>query len=269
MSETAYSHLSYHQTVLYFQKFGSGNKVLLAFHGYGQNSKAFEKIAETIGTKYTLYSFDLFFHGKSTWPFGSKPLRKTFWTEIIQNFLSSNGVSKFSLAGYSMGGKFVLATLEAFAPKIEEVFLIAPDGIKTNPWYSLATYPVFLRGVFKVMIRFPKPLFTLMDAMLYLRVLERGLIKFARRKMNTEIKRRRVYYSWVVFRHLTFDMEKIAGLINLHDIRVNMVLGKFDKIITGENMQVLVEKLNDCKLIMLETGHNLLMDEFAMHLQKN
>ena len=269
MSETAYSHLTYHQTVLYFQKFGSGNKVLLAFHGYGQNCNAYEKIAESIGKEYTLYSFDLFFHGKSTWPLGSRPLQKTFWVEIIQNFLSNNGVGRFSLAGYSMGGKFALAILEALAPKIEEVFLIAPDGIKTNPWYSLATYPVFLRGIFKVMIRFPQPLFGLMDAMLHLRVLEKGLIKFARRKMNTEIKRRRVYYSWVVFRHLKFDMEKIAGLINLHSIRVNMVLGKFDKIITIENMEVLVEKLIDCKLIMLETGHNLLMDEFAMHLQKN
>ena len=269
MSGKTYSHLTYHQTVLYFQKFGTGNKVLLAFHGYGQNSDAFEKIGQSIGTKYTLYSFDLFFHGKSIWPFGSKPLQKTSWIEIVKNFLTHQGIERFSLAGYSMGGKFLLAILEGMAPRIEEVCFIAPDGIKTNPWYSLATYPLFLRGVFKIMVHYPKPLFGLMDLLLHLKILEKGLIKFARNKMNSEAKRRRVYNSWVVFRHLSFDMETIAMLINDHGIPLKMVLGKFDKIITLENMQILLEKLKDYKLIVLETGHNQLLDEFALHLQKN
>ena len=242
---------------------------MLAFHGYGQNSHAFEKIGESIERQYTLYSFDLFFHGKSIWPFGSKPLEKKLWLEIVQNFLDSEGIDKFSIAGYSMGGKFLLAILETLAPKIEAIFFIAPDGIKTNPWYSLATYPIFLRGIFKVMVRFPKPLFGLMHLMLRLKIVEKGLIKFARLKMNSEVKRRRVYYSWVVFRYLSFDMEIISGLINSHQIPVKMILGKFDKIITLENMLTLLEKLKDYELIMLETGHNQLLDEFAMYLQKN
>ena len=87
--------------------------------------------------------------------------------------------------------------------------------------------------------------------------------------MNSEAKRRRVYNSWVVFRHLSFDMETIAMLINDHGIPLKMVLGKFDKIITLENMQILLEKLKDYKLIVLEAGHNQLLDEFALHLQKN
>ena len=269
MSRKAYSHSIYHQTVLYFQKFGTGDKVLLAFHGYGQNSSAFEKIGASVRTKYTIYSFNLFFHGKSVWPYGTKPLSKTYWVEVIENFLREEAIKTFSVAGYSMGGKFLLAILEAMAPKIEQIFFIAPDGIRTNPWYNLATYPIIFRRLFKVMVRYPQPLFGLMKLLLNLRVLEKGLIKFARNKMDSEIKRKRVYNSWVVFRHLSFNMENIADLINHHDIPVKMILGRYDKIITLDNMQDLLEKLNDYELIMLETGHNLLLDEFASYLQKN
>ena len=269
MSTQVYSHLTYHQTVLYFQKFGTGNKVLLAFHGYGQNGAAFEEIGETLQAQYTVYSFDLFFHGKSIWPFGGKALEKKFWIEIVQDFLVSQSINRFSLAGYSMGGKFLLAILEALAPKIEMIFFVAPDGIRTSTWYSLATYPLFVRGIFKAMIRFPQPLFILMNLMLRLKIVEKGLLKFARLEMNSETKRRRVYYSWVVFRHLRFDLEAIADLINHYRIPTHMVLGKYDKIVTLENMEILLEKLKDYRLIMLDAGHNTLLEEFAMYLRNN
>ena len=62
---------------------------MLAFHGYGENSGVFKKIGEVLTEQYTIYSFDLFFHGKSKWPFGSKALEKKFWLEIIENFSGS------------------------------------------------------------------------------------------------------------------------------------------------------------------------------------
>ena len=158
-------------------------------------------------------------------------------------FLDRENIDKFSIAGYSLGSKFLLAILEGKASKIEKIFLIAPDGITTNTWYNLATYPVFLRGIFKLMVRFPKPLFSFMKLMLKLKIVERGVIKFARSEMNSLKKRKRVYYSWVVFRHLSFDMEIVARLINDHQISTTMILGKYDKIMTVENMQKLLKKI--------------------------
>ena len=269
MSGKVYSHLTYHQTVLYFQKFGTGDKVLLAFHGYGQNSNAFEKIGASLGAKYTIYSFDLFFHGKSVWPFGEKALEKKLWLEIIESFLTIESINKFSVASFSMGNKFLLTILEAMAPKIEEIIFIAPDGIKTNTLYNLATYPLFLRGTFKLMIYFPHPLFAIMKVLRLLNVMEKGLIKFARTEMNSKAKRKRVYHSWVVFRRLHFDMEIIADLINDHQIPTKMVLGKYDKIMILENMEMLLKKLEDYELITLESGHKSLLEEFASYLRKS
>ena len=45
------------------RKFGKGDDVLLAFHGYGQDSSWFEHLEELLGDKYTILAFDLAFHG--------------------------------------------------------------------------------------------------------------------------------------------------------------------------------------------------------------
>ncbi|MDN5211478.1 alpha/beta hydrolase [Fulvivirgaceae bacterium BMA12] len=267
MSGQHYSYITYHQTELYFQKFGTGKKVLLAFHGYGENSDTFKKIGEVLGEQYTIYSFDLFFHGKSKWPFGSKVLKKEFWLALIRHFLDSENIDRFSMAGYSMGSKFLLTILEAHATRIDDIFFIAPDGIATNTWYRLATYPMFLRRVFKLTVRFPKPLFAFMQLMLKLKIVDKGVIKFAKSEMNSPVKRKRVYDSWIVFRHLSFDMAVIAGLINRHQIPIKMILGKYDKIMTPEGMQALLNKVTDHELIVLETSHNRLPDAFAKYLQ--
>ena len=64
-------------------------------------------------------------------------------------------------------------------------------------------------------------------------------------------------------------MKIIADLINQHQIPTKMVLGKYDKIIVLENMKMLLEKLEDYELVMLETGHKSLLEEFGSYLQKS
>src|SRR5690349_5025567 len=108
---------------------------MLAFHGFGQGKEAFSTFGEALSSDYTLYSFDLFFHGKSEWNYEEEPLEKEFWSEIIQRFLKEQDIRSFSVVGYSMGGKFALATVEAFPTHVKEVYLLAPVGIWISPWY--------------------------------------------------------------------------------------------------------------------------------------
>ena len=60
--------------------------------------------------------------------------------------------------------------------------------------------------------------------------------------MNTPEKRKRVYYSWVVFRRLEVDLKIIAGLINHYSIPVTLIIGKYDKVIKPENMKRLLKR---------------------------
>jgi len=257
---------NYHQfqhqgAVLGYLQAGNGPEHLLIFHGFGQDHTAFNALASELDKKFTLYSFDLFFHGQSHWPNGETPLSKGYWKEILGRFLKEKAIENFSLMGFSLGGKFALASIEAFPRKISSVYLLAPDGIKTNIWYSLATYPIALRWLFKSMILKPGRFQSIVRGARKLNLADRGVSKFAESQMDTEEKRQRVYYSWVVFRQLKFDLDSIASLINSNKIDLYVFVGRFDKIITAKNIELLLHRVPDHHFQILETGHNGLIEK--------
>jgi pimeloyl-ACP methyl ester carboxylesterase len=255
------SFIHYHKNLLHYVKAGNGKEPLLVFHGFGQDHTLYVPLLKSLSKKYTLYIVDLFFHGKSEWNEGEKPLQKSEWTNILQVLFQEQHISFFSILAYSLGGKFALATIEAYPQQVREVYLLAPDGIKTSFWYSLATYPKGLRKFFKSMILRHDRFLMIANRLNKLDLVDKGLIRFADYQMNSEAKRKRVYYSWVVFRHLKFDLKKIAGLINKNNIRLTMVVGKYDKVIRPENMNRLLKHVRDYRLEIVESGHTGLIHE--------
>jgi pimeloyl-ACP methyl ester carboxylesterase len=246
---------------LFYSRIGNGNKNLLLFHGFGQDHSVFVSLANALSEQYTCYLFDIYFHGKSQWHADERPLEKDDWKNIIGGVLQMNNIHEFSLFGYSMGAKFAFATLESFPQQVRQLILVAPDAIKTSTWYSLATYPTMLRTFFKSMIHHHSRFLGIARMLSKLRLMDRGLIKFAELQMNTEEKRKRVYYSWVVFRHLTFDLISIAKLINDHFIALTVVVGKYDKVIRPENMNKLLRHIPRHRFVVLEVGHNNLIGD--------
>jgi len=253
----------YQGTKLHFTKSGNGEKTLLAFHGFGQDNQAFKQLESKLQNHFTLFTFDIFFHGKSEWNKVEAPLEKLFWKNLLTEFLKHHKINRFNLLGFSMGGKFVLASLEAFPTKVDQVFLLAPDGIKTNIWYSLATYPLILRKFFKSMVMKPERFQSITATANKLGFIDKGVLRFAESQMNTEAKRQQVYLSWVVFRHLKFKTDAIAHHINSNNIRLTMVVGKHDKIITVKNMARLLKKVPNHILEILDTGHTSLISKWA------
>lgn len=255
------SFIHYKKNLLHYVKAGNGKHALLVFHGFGQDHTLYLSLLKSLSKKYTLYIIDLFFHGKSQWNEGEQHLKKSAWNNILNVLFQEQHISTFSILAYSLGGKFALATLEAYPQQIKNVFLIAPDGIKTSFWYSLATYPGIFRNFFKSMILHPERFSLIARKLNQISLVDKGLIRFADFQMNTEAKRKRVYYSWVVFRHLKFDLKKIAYLINHHNIQLTMVVGKYDKVIRAENMNRLLKHVHHYRLEIIECGHTELVSE--------
>lgn len=256
-----YHHFQYQGAVLGYSQTGNGPEPMLVFHGFGQDHNAFNNLIEELGDKFTFYSFDLFFHGKSQWPHNETPLSKVYWKELLGHFLHEKAIRNFSLLGFSLGGKFVLASIEAFPSRVSSVYLLAPDGIKTNFWYSLATYPVVLRRLFKSMILKPGRFLYIVKWAKKFNLVDRGVIKFAESQMGIEEQRKRVYYSWVVFRQFKFDSNSIAALINSNKIELYIFIGRFDKIITANNMDLLLKCVPNHHFQILDTGHHGLIDK--------
>jgi pimeloyl-ACP methyl ester carboxylesterase len=259
---------TYQQASLCYNRLGTGDQTLLVFHGFGQNKSYFRHLSAALSTQYTVYTFDLFFHGQSAWPWQEKPLSKTFWTAWMAAFLKQEQIEKFSLLGFSMGGKFVLATLESFPERILKLILIAPDGVKTSFWYSLATYPGWTSHYFRTLVTSPDAFSRLVGMCYKLRIVDKGIIRFAASQMDTPEKRHRVYNTWMLCRQLRFNMKHIAQLINRYQIPVYIFLGTYDRIITRKNMLRLLKRLHTYELMMLQTGHNQLIDEVTKYFSE-
>lgn len=255
----------YQQARLHYSKTGDGQQVVLLFHGFGQDKNIFNQLADTHFRHYTLYAFDLFFHGKSTWGYDEQPLEKSFWLSCVHEFLAENRIEKFSVVGFSLGSRFALSLAEGFPKRVEHLYLLAPDSIKTSFWYRLATYPILFRKLFKSMVVHPNRFFVLTNALQKLNIMDKGLIRFAESQMNTEEKRNRVYYSWVVFRHLSFKLNRITTLLNQEKLPTTLVLGEHDKMITHKNLAGFINRVPHLNLVLLKCGHNDLIRSYAAH----
>ena len=82
--------------------YGSGSKVLLAFHGFGETMRTHERLFEhKYLSDYKVYSFALFFH-ESLFPEERLPesgLGKDEFSEMVYSFCEWQEIRNFSLFG--------------------------------------------------------------------------------------------------------------------------------------------------------------------------
>ena len=262
-----YSKFNHLLSSISYSVYGSGEKVLLVFHGYGHSHKNMKGIEESVSQEYKIYSFDLFFHGFSEWNYDDSPLSKDHWVSIMNAFLLKNEIQKFSVLGFSLGGKVALSLVELMPEKIEKVYLIAPDGLRYHFWYDMVTSGL-LKSVFKMTISTPTIFNTTVSVLNRLSLVDKSVLRFSSTQMNSKEKRRRVYYSWVVYKGLTPDIKKVIGIINEKTIPLTVYLGKYDRIIKPETVLDFCSKVKKCKVHQLNSGHNNLLDEVSNQLYR-
>ncbi len=254
---------------LKFIKIGQGDKTALAFHGFGQDNSFYEPFESVFGQKFTIYCFNLPFHGDDNTPKSCIPATKDTIKDFFQRFLYSNSISGFSNIGFSIGAKISLMLLELFPEKIEELILIAPDGFRTNVWYRLGTGSMVTRSLFKYLVNHPEFLFRFSDSMASMGLVHPGVLRFAKSQMNTLEKRKRVYYTWMFFRKLVIRKSRIINLLSVHKIPVSVFLGKEDKIILEKHFSFLKDDRIDSNITVLDAGHNDLIKETALYLERS
>lgn len=250
-----------------FRKIGTGIKTAVAFHGFGQDGSYFSCMEPALGKDYTIFSFDLPFHGNDASEKTGIPVNLGDIRAYFQDFLRTHHIENFASIGYSIGAKLSLALLVLFPEKTERLILIAPDGIKANFWYKLATgFPV-TRSLFKFFVDHPNAYFRLSDGMVRAGIVSPGVARFARSQMSSLEKRERVYFTWMYFRKLRFSKPLIANILTRFNIPLAVYLGIDDQIIRPGHFKFLVKnpKIN-LQLKLLSAGHNHLIAETARYL---
>jgi pimeloyl-ACP methyl ester carboxylesterase len=265
--EREFHFFHYQQAALHYSVYGSGSKFLFCFHGYGLTGQVFYELEEVLSKEYTIYNFDLFFHGKSEWKAIAEPISKEFWKELINAFIIEKNISSFSLLGYSIGAKFVWNAVENSPDKIKEIIAIAPDGIINNFWYRLATGNVISRAVFKFMLSNKFIIISFLRTGRWLGIIPSITSRFAQNQLNTAEQRSKVFNTWINFRKLTVAPEILAGIINKNKIPLTIYLGANDTIIRYKTIKPLAERLVEKELITLQAGHANLVSKVTQYLK--
>ena len=121
--------LLYKSSEIVYYTFGNGSEVVFCFHGYGLDGSSFGILESAIGRTHTLICIDFPFHGATLWK-DDIVFTQTDLINIIR-ILHPLPSNKFSVIGYSMGGRIALNLIQINADAIWSLFhyLASPSGI--------------------------------------------------------------------------------------------------------------------------------------------
>src|SRR5204862_3360421 len=187
----------------------------------------------TLGDPCTLYAFDLHFHGESPRypgrvdePFTPEELATFFFA-----FTSSIGCQRITLLGYSLGGRLALSVLEQVPERIERVFLAAPDGLKTRPWYRGLATSAIGRRLYKRFVEKPAIVHAVIHGLRAVRLMNERMHRFLIGQTDSRIKRELVRDVWLSYRLIEPDLQRVADNVNEHGIPVHLFFGAHDRVI--------------------------------------
>lgn len=249
--------LSYKNSKVHCRVFGSGKKSALCFHGYGEYAESFSFLEKYAGDEYRFYAIDLPFHGSTEWNEGLN-----FNTiDLVKIIQETPGLinQQFTLIGFSLGGRVALSLYNTIPDQIEKLILMAPDGLKINFWYWLTTQTSVGNTLFAFTMKYPGWFFTFLKLINKIGLVNASIFKFVNYYIGNKEVRSQLYNRWTAFRKLKPPIKKIKLQIRKYKTNVQLVYGKFDRIILssrGEKFRKGIEV--NCSLKIISSGHQVL-----------
>ncbi len=253
------------QSTISYLVFGRGNTVVICLHGYGESAERFLFLEQSAGDRYTFIAPDLPHHGSTNWTsdhLSSDDLRLLI-TGLIDKHFPGRQLPVY-LLGYSLGGRLALyLTQQHFLP-LHRIVLLAPDGLKVNPWYWLATQTWLGKQLFAYTMRKPGWFYALLKVLKKLRLVNSSIYKFVDYYIGDATVRRQLYQRWVTLRHIRPSLQKVKAVLRSDHIPTRLIYGRYDRIILpvrGEKFRKGLEEL--ISITLLEAGHQVLHPKYA------
>lgn len=242
---------------LHCLKTGNGKKLVLAFHGYGNDASLFSFLNDD---DYTILSFDLPFQGKSDAVPGCC-LGKEDLVLLTRQVMEEYNVSKIGLLGFSLGARVCLCITEQLPKAVSNMVLIAPDGIRHNYFYRFFTGTKVGHSLFKSFIRSGDTYLKLFSVLHSLYLLNRYKYRFALQYIRTDTSRRLLYDIWMATRKLNARLTQVKQEIKARHIPVHILMGERDSVIPLRNARVFKGRNEQIHIHVFQRGHNLLQFE--------
>lgn len=274
-------YLKYKKSTISYQSFGNGSQLVICLHGYGEAASHFSFLEKYAAEDYTFIAIDLPFHGQTEW---NEALN--FIIEDLQNIiegitnsnnfklqtplpsvaLAKKGDNKLSLLAFSLGGRLALHLYQQMPERINKLVLLAPDGLKVNCWYWLATQTWLGNKLFALTMRKPGWFMGLLKLLNRFKLINTSIYKFTHYYIHDASVRCQLYKRWTTLRKIKPNLPDIKEKIKENNTTVRLIYGKHDRIIlssVGEKFRKGIEK--HCTLTIIPSGHQVLHEK---HLEE-
>ncbi len=222
-----------HGVTLAYRTYGHGPLPMLALHGFGRTGADFAVLETQLMQQCTIFAFDLHFHGKSPgYPERAEnPFTPTELATYFTAFADHLNAPKIALLGYSLGGRIALSLLEEMPQRIQRMFLAAPDGLITRPWYrGLATSPTG-RALYRRFVERPRNVHAIMHGLRAVRFMNEKMHRFLIGQTDSKAKRMLVRDVWLSYRLIEPDLANAALQARQHQIPIHLFFGERDTVI--------------------------------------
>jgi pimeloyl-ACP methyl ester carboxylesterase len=255
--------ITYNHSQIHYSWFGTGPQLLLCLHGYGESEQTFRFLEKYIGHSYTVAAIDFPFHGNTQWNEGLQ-FTPAGLLAIVQALRTQHHCmhEPVTVMGYSMGGRVALQLLQQMPNDVKKVILLAPDGLKVNIWYWLATQTYIGKHLFAFTMKHPGWFFLLLQTGNRLGLINQSVVKFTRFYINDATARRQLYERWICMRYIRPNLALLKKIIHTRRLPVRLLYGQFDRIIRyerGEKFRRGIESF--CTLHIIKTGHQVLQEK--------
>ena len=258
----------YKNSLIHYVRVGQGKKLVFCFPGFGETAGSFSFL-ENYTTDYSLVAISLPFHGSTEWNEGLDILTGHIY-EIMCRIKQQEGfadIPKFSLLGFSLGGRIVLSLFENYPREIEKLILLAPDGLKVNFWYGLATQTYLGNKLFKFTLEHPQGFLKSVKWLQQARLINAGVSKFVALYLHDEKIRKQLYSVWTGMSRFKPHPAEIKKLVKVHHVPVRMIYGCFDKVISYKTGQKFIRNIDHyCTITILDAGHQLVVPNHAAQI---
>jgi pimeloyl-ACP methyl ester carboxylesterase len=270
-------YLTYKNSQISYYLYGSGPRLVVCFHGYGENGSLYQFLAQNAGNEYSFYAIDLPFHGHTKWDEGLN-FTHTDLQEIIHAVLLENNHQlhpdsyrdeqlRLTLLGFSLGGRMVLSLYQAWPEAVQKLILLAPDGLKVNFWYWLATRTWVGNRIFSFTMKYPAWFHYFLRAMNKFGLVNASVFKFVNYYIGDKEARLLLYQRWTSLRRLKPNLSRIKSCVRRNKTRVHLIYGQHDRIILpvrGEHFRNGIEEY--CTLQVIASGHQILHEKHAAEI---
>lgn len=252
--------VNFRSSRVHYRRWGTGDQLLFCFHGYGESADTFAFLEAAIGGDFTILAPDMPFHGQTEWKEGCRLEPEDLLHMLGEMAAGLPGIGgRWWLMGYSMGGRVALSLLEKVPAKIGKLILLAPDGLRLNPWYWLATQTWAGNHFFRWTMRHPGWFFSFLRIGDKWGLVNQSVYKFTVHYIGNEAARQELYTRWTTLRGFRPGRRVIRAIIRQQEIPVRLLFGRYDRIIRWESGERFRQAVGPwCRLVTLPMGHHLL-----------